>query len=120
MRETCNLNAAQLAVSSRTIDKGTLVEAQGEVDLTTAQQLRQPLMEAVNNPPKADVFVDLRQVDFIDSAGLALLVEARKRLAPEGRALHVLLTPGRQPERVLKLGRFDTIMTLVYDAAGIV
>lgn len=118
MREYYNLNAAQLAVSSRTIDKGALVEAQGEVDLTTAQQLRQPLMEAVNTPPKSDVFVDLRQVDFIDSAGLALLVEARKRLSPEGRALHIVLTPGRQPERVLKLGRFDTIMTLTYEVEG--
>lgn len=113
------MNAAQLAVSSRTIEKGALVEAQGEVDLTTAQQLRQPLMEAVNSVPKSDVFVDLRLVDFIDSAGLALLVEARKRLAPEGRTLHILLTPGRQPERVLKLGRFDTIMTLTYDADAI-
>ena len=53
-------------------------------------------------------------VDFIDSAGLALLVEARKKLAPEGRVLNVLLTPSRQPERVLKLGRFDTIMNLAY------
>ncbi len=113
------MNAAQLAVSSRTIDQGALVEAQGEVDLTTAQQLRQPLMEAVNTPPKSEVFVDLRQVDFIDSAGLALLVEARKRLSPDGRGLHILLTPGRQPERVLKLGRFDTIMTLAYELEGI-
>lgn len=100
-------------------DHGALVEAQGEVDLTTAPQLREPLMEVVNAADPAGVIVDLREVDFIDSAGLALLVEARKRLAPEGRALHVLLTPGRQPERVLKLGRFDTIMSLVYDLADI-
>lgn len=108
------MNAAQLAVNSRTIEKGALIEAQGEVDLTTAQQLREPLMQAVNGAREGSVIVDLTQVDFIDSAGLALLVEARKRLAPEGRTLHVLLTPGRQPERVLKLGRFDTIMNLAY------
>ena len=91
-----------------------MIEAVGEVDLTTAPQLRESLMAAVNGAEKSPVIVDLSQVDFIDSAGLALLVEARKRLSPEGRVLHVLLTPGRQPERVLKLGRFDTIMTLAY------
>ncbi len=110
-----DLNAAQLEVNSRSTDKGTLVEAVGEVDLTTATQLREPLMEAVTGAEKSPVIVDLSQVDFIDSAGLALLVEARKRLAPEGRTLNVLLTQGRQPERVLKLGRFDTIMHLAYD-----
>lgn len=109
------MNAAQLDVNSRATEKGTLVEAVGEVDLTTAAQLREPLMDAVNSGQKTSVIIDLSRVDFIDSAGLALLVEARKRLAPEARTLHILLTPGRQPERVLKLGRFDTIMNLAYD-----
>ena len=71
-------------------------------------------MTAVNGSEKSSVIVDLSRVDFIDSAGLALLVEARKKLSPEGRSLSILLTQGRQPERVLKLGRFDTIMTLAY------
>ena len=91
-----------------------MIEAVGEVDLTTAPQLKEALMAAVNGPEKSPIIVDLSKVDFIDSAGLALLVEARKKLAPEGRTLNVLLTPNRQPERVLKLGRFDTIMHLAY------
>ena len=91
-----------------------MIEAVGEVDLTTAPQLKEALMAAVNGPEKSPIIVDLSKVDFIDSAGLALLVEARKKLAPEGRTLNVLLTPSRQPERVLKLGRFDTIMHLAY------
>lgn len=109
------MNAAQLTVNSRGTDKGSLIEAIGEVDLTTVLQLREPVLNAVNNADGAPVIVDLSKVDFIDSAGLALLVEARKRLAPDARTLHILLTPGRQPERVLRLGRFDTIMHLAYD-----
>lgn len=108
------LNAAQLTISQRQDTKGAVIEAVGEVDLTTAPQLKEALMAAVNGPEKSPVIVDLSKVDFIDSAGLALLVEARKKLAPEGRTLNVLLTPSRQPERVLKLGRFDTIMHLAY------
>lgn len=108
------LDAAQLTVNVRQTDKGVCVEAVGEVDLTTAPQLREALMEASQGEQKTALIADLSRVDFIDSAGLALLVEARKRLAPDGRKLHVLLTQGRQPERVLKLGRFDTIMNLAY------
>jgi len=109
-----DLNAAQLTVSQRQENKGALIEAIGEVDLTTAPQLREALMAAVGVTEGHSVIVDLSRVDFIDSAGLALLVEARKKLSPQGRVLNVLLTSGRQPERVLKLGRFDTIMTLAY------
>ena len=107
------MNAAQLLVSHREEPAGTVIEAVGEVDLTTAPQLREALLGAVGSG-KSAVIVDLSKVDFIDSAGLALLVEARKRLSPDGRTLNILLAPGRQPERVLKLGRFDTIMTLAH------
>ena len=108
------MNAAQLTVTSQPTERGALIEAVGEVDLTTVLQLREPVLAAVNSLEKNPVIVDLSRVDFIDSAGLALLVEARKRLAPDARPLHILLTPGRQPERVLRLGRFDTIMNLSY------
>ena len=108
------MNAAQLVVNQRQEAVGTVIEAVGEVDLTTAALLREALLAAVAGTEKTRVIVDLSKVDFIDSAGLALLVEARKRLSPEGRTLSILLTPSRQPERVLKLGRFDTIMTLAH------
>ncbi len=113
------MNAAQLVVSHREETAGTIIEAVGEVDLTTAPQLREALLGAVGGANKTAVIVDLSKVDFIDSAGLALLVEARKRLSPEGRTLSILLTPGRQPERVLKLGRFDTIMTLAHSLSDL-
>lgn len=113
------MNAAQLVVSQSQEPKGIVIEATGEVDLTTAAQLREALMEAVGAASRAAVIVDLSKVDFIDSAGLALLVEARKRLSPDGRTLSILLSPGRQPERVLKLGRFDTIMTLAHSLSDL-
>ena len=113
------MNAAQLIVSHRHETQGTVIEAVGEVDLTTAPQLREALLGAVGETEKPPVIVDLSKVDFIDSAGLALLVEARKRLSPDGRTLSILLAPGRQPERVLKLGRFDTIMTLAHNLSDL-
>ena len=115
LRENFALNAAQLTINQCPTEKGVMIQAVGEVDLTTAPHLRAPLLDAVTNGDGNAVIVDLTQVDFIDSAGLALLVEARKKLAQDARPLHILLTQGRQPERVLKLGRFDTIMNLAYN-----
>lgn len=108
------MNAAQLVINQRQEAGKLVIEAVGEVDLTTAPQLRETILAAIADAEKLPLVIDLSQVDFIDSAGLALLVEARKKLAPAGRTLNVLLTAGRQPERVLKLGRFDTIMKLAY------
>ena len=113
------MNAAQLIINQRQEAEWFVIQAQGEVDLTTAPQLREAVMEMVNRTEKSPLVIDLSLVDFIDSAGLALLVEARKRLAPDGRTLNILLTAGRQPERVLKLGRFDTIMKLAYSLSDL-
>lgn len=109
------MRTAELSVNEKATDKGQVIEVVGEVDLTTVNMLREPLLSQVSKNPSQNVVVDLRGVDFIDSAGLALLVEARKRLATDGRTLYLIIAQGRQPERVLRLVRFDTIMRLVYD-----
>lgn len=114
------MNAAQLTITTSRTEKGPVVSAVGEVDLTTVGSLREPVLTAIASSETSSVIVDLTRVDFIDSAGLALLVEARKLLAPESRSLYVLLTPGRQPERVLKLGRFDSIMQLSYSINDVI
>ena len=97
---------------------GIVIEAVGELDLTTMKILEASLtvgvQATIDAMEAAPLSVDLRRVDFIDSAGLALLVVARKRLAPAQRSMQILLTRGQQPDRVLRLGRFDTIMALNY------
>ena len=113
------MKAAELTVEQQNTEKGTVLVVAGELDLTTVALLREPLLARVVSE-KGDVIVDLRQVDFIDSAGLALLVDARKRLVADSRYLYIILTKGQQPERVLHLVRFDTIMKLTYGLSEIV
>ena len=108
------LHPPRLTVSTRPTEKGALVEATGEVGLQTVPLLRAPLQEAAAQPGAA-VIVDLRRVDFIDSSALSLLVEVRKSLISRQRSLSVLLTADGQPERVLKLGHFQTIMRLAHE-----
>jgi anti-anti-sigma factor len=60
----------------------------GEIDISTATQLRERLFElAASGRPLA---ADLDQVSFIDSAGLAALVGTAKRVAAHGGSLNAV------------------------------
>ena len=109
------MRVAELTVDEQESEYGPVIVVSGELDLTTVGILRDPLLSQASKCDGGNLIVDISKVEFIDSAGLALLVEARKRLATESRSLAILLATGRQPERVLKLVRFDTIMKLGYD-----
>ncbi len=91
-----------------------VVAAQGDVDLCTTGTLRQALEDSCSSRTELGLIaVDIREVTFIDSAGLALLVEIRKRFLDRCQ-LALIISPGSQPERVLKLGRFDTFLRVCY------
>jgi anti-sigma B factor antagonist len=55
----------------------------GEVDLYTAPELKQQLLEVIGQGAK-DVVVDLTDTTFIDSTTLGVLVGGVKRLRPNG------------------------------------
>jgi anti-sigma B factor antagonist len=114
------MKIAELTVSEKASTKGPVIKVIGELDLTTVSQLREQLLGHADDPGGGGVIVDLTDVEFIDSAGLALLVEARKRMSVDSRTLFLVITPGKQPERVLRLVKFDTIMKLVYHFDDIV
>ena len=64
-----------------------IVTAAGEIDISTVTLLRECLFEvAVSGAP---LVVDLEQVSFIDSVGLATLVGAAKRAEAHGGSLQV-------------------------------
>jgi len=91
-----------------------IITAQGDIDLCTTPILREAL-EAIcaARTNRGPVAVDMRNVAFIDSAGLALLVEMRKRYSETCR-LALIVEAGSQPERVLRLGRFDTFLQVCH------
>jgi anti-sigma B factor antagonist len=70
-----------------------------EVDLAVADQL----MDALRRTADAEqVLVDLSACEFLDSTGLAVLVNARNERRDEGNRL-ALLAPGAQVARLLEV-----------------
>ncbi len=71
----------------------TLIRAQGEVDVVTAPKLAIQLDRHLRSG-RGDVVVDLSDTEFLDSAGLYVLLNAQRRLARSNRGLRVLCHPG--------------------------
>lgn len=79
---------------------GYSVAASGEIDLYSADDLREAL-EAV--PPEVrHVLVDLSSVGFVDSVGLATLVAASRRLAQRGARM-LLVVDDPRIRRILEV-----------------
>jgi len=77
-----------------------VVTLEGEVDVYTASQLKEVLVNTIEGGC-ANVVVDLDQVSFIDSSGLGVLVGALRRA--KERAGSVRLVCAR--ENILKIFR---------------
>lgn len=88
-----------LKIDTQTEGERTVLTLAGEVDLSTAPALRQQLASVFDGGTN-HVVVDLRQVGFMDSTGLGVLMGAHLRLrerdgdlalvAQEGPVLRVL------------------------------
>ena len=70
-----------------------LVLVEGEVDIATAARLISVLNSSVAEAIRA-VVVDLTQVGFMDSTGLALLINASRRLRLRRKGFAVVCPPG--------------------------
>lgn len=63
------------------------VAVTGDLDLTTADALRDQLDDLILRYPEKDLILDLKEVAFIDSSGLGVLLGRYRRLRGEGRRL---------------------------------
>jgi anti-anti-sigma factor len=92
------------------IDRGQgWLHLQGELDVETAGVLRRMARELERMQPHTIVF-DLRQLDFIDSAGISELLVARRRGERVGRRVLLATEPGSGPARVLAMTGIDAVM----------
>ena len=69
-----------------------VVVVEGEIDLSTVEELQAELEAAAAE--SAHVVLDLRAVDFIDSAGIRLVLESDHALKARGGELAVVPSPG--------------------------
>lgn len=89
---------------------GTIVVALGgDVDLESSPAARKVLLDSVGR--KRPVLVDLSGVGYIDSSGVASLVESLQ-LARKAECVFALAAVSEGALRVLKLARLDMVFTI--------
>jgi anti-sigma B factor antagonist len=96
-----SVNPGELAVAVVSAEGHHEVRLWGELDMSTAPQLREELQRlAVGEAPK--VTVDLSGLAFVDSTGLSVLITGLKRFRQQGGDM-VLRSPTPSTLRVLEI-----------------
>lgn len=86
-----------------------LVRLSGEVDLSWSQQVRRAILDALGNTGK--VGVELSKVSYIDSSGIAALVEGFQ--SARGKSQQFGLVAASAPVMsVLQLARLDKVFPI--------
>ncbi|MBV9605063.1 MAG: STAS domain-containing protein [Solirubrobacterales bacterium] len=89
----------------------TVIAVSGELDLASSPALQEEL-EKVAASDSTTLIIDLRELDFMDSTGLSVLVRAHQRIEEQGRQLAMVRGP-QQVQRLLSLTGVAERLTLV-------
>ncbi|MBF0515793.1 MAG: STAS domain-containing protein [Nitrospirae bacterium] len=97
----------------------TVVAIAGEIDMYSSPQLRDTLLQLVKNKT-ATVIVNLKDVKYIDSSGIATFVEALKKMLSYKGKLKMAQVPDRLMEifNFSKLDKVFEIFGKIEDAAN--
>lgn len=92
-----------------------LVTASGEVDIHAVPGFRSALEDAESGAGDgvSAVIVDLREVEFMDSSGLGVLIGHHRRLEERGGGLRIVV--GEAASKILRLTNLDAVFE-TYDS----
>jgi anti-sigma B factor antagonist len=86
-----------------------VIQAVGEVDLGTSPKLRDAILKCIATAQA--VGVDLSNVNYMDSSGVATLVEGLKSCSAKKQTF-ALVNPSDAVMRVLQLARLDSLFDI--------
>ncbi len=90
-------------------DTLTTIYVRGEVDLSNSAEVRKTILGALKTTPA--VKVNLSAVEYIDSSGIAAMVEGLQFANSNGRSF-CLTEPSTQVRSILELARLDQVFDI--------
>jgi anti-sigma B factor antagonist len=100
-----------VSVSSQKKGNAVVVYPTGDIDLTASPILRQELKKVQASRP-ARLVVDLSKVGYMDSSGVATLVEAMQVARRNGSKM-ILCALVDRVRSIFEIARLDTVFTIV-------
>lgn len=106
-------DADQIQVNSEQHDGVVIVQPIGDIDLSRSPHLRQQLRESLGEADERLV-IDLSEVQYMDSSGVATLVETMQACRKAGKKL-VLCDLQDRVRSIFEIARLDMVFTIVTD-----
>jgi anti-sigma B factor antagonist len=100
-----------LQIAARHLDKITIFDISGDIDLATSPELRKALLREFRDLKIPRVVLNLERVRYIDSSGVASLVEGLKASRDVGSRL-VLFGVNSTIREVLQISRLLKIFEI--------
>jgi anti-sigma B factor antagonist len=90
----------------------TVVTLRGELDIICADAFKRRFSDATEDEP-AHVVLDVRDLTFIDSTGLALILGVNAMAQDEGFDLTIVSTARDAPNKIFRMTGMDRVLPLV-------
>lgn len=94
-----------------------IVAPQERIDAANAPELRQKLLDLADGGA-ANFVIDLSEVPFMDSSGMAVLVSILKRARQDGGDVKLVWPRVDAARRILNLTKFDRVFDMADTAAA--
>ena len=105
-----------MQISARRIDKITIFDVIGDIDLANSPELRKALLKELKESRVPRVVMNMSRVRYIDSSGVASLVEGLKASRDVGSRF-ILFGLSPSAREVLQLSRLLKIFEVYDDEA---
>lgn len=92
-----------------------IIRLNGELDAYTCAQLREEMIEVIENS-SPNIVVDMSDVEYIDSSGLGTLVGGLKRSSEKGGKIAVVCVAG-QIRKVFEITGLEKVFPIFDDEA---
>ncbi len=105
------MSKSKMEVSTRRVENALVIDLKGPVDLFSSRNMRTAILEAINTGNVPRVAINLTEVSYIDSSGIASLVEGLQ-LARSKKCKLVLFGLQHDAREVLELARLDKVFEI--------
>jgi len=98
-------------IEARVAIGGTILDITGDIDLAHSPAMRRALLQEIKEKRTPKVFLNLEKVRYIDSSGIASLVEGLKASRDQGSRL-ILYGLSKTVREVMELSRLQKIFEI--------
>ena len=91
-------------------DKTAIIDASGEIDLHQSTVLQQKLLDVLDQKPNR-MIINLSNVSYMDSSGVASLVKLLSRTRKNGISL-ALAAPTKKVKAIFEITRLDSVFNI--------